>query len=91
MGRFLNFHDGDLPHATVALQSCLGKNDPFTYMLEIIKRIKDGPPKQGGAGFNGPYERSQEDADYIAGLDPCPLDQDEKAYLEDLRREQADG
>ena len=91
MGRLLNLHDGNFAGAAVVLETCLGKNDPFTYMTEIIKRLKGGPPKQGGAGFNGPYQRSQEDADYIAGLDPCHLDQDEKAYLEDLRREQADG
>ncbi len=42
-------------------------------------------------GFNGPYERSQEDADYIAGLDPCRLDAGEEALLADIRRDQADG
>ncbi len=91
MGRLLNLHDGNFAEAAVVLETCLGKNDPFTYMTEIIKRLKADPPKQRGAGFNGPYERTQEDADYIASLDPCHLDAGEEAYLEELRREQADG
>jgi len=91
MGRLLNFHDGNFSRATETLETCLGKNDPFTYMTGIIEKLKASPPKQGGAGFNGPYERTQEEADYIASLDPCHLDPDEEAYLEELRRDQADG
>ena len=91
MGRLLNLHDGNFSRATEALETCLGKNDPFTYMTGIIEKLKASPPKQGGAGFNGPYERTQEEADYIASLDPCHLDPDEEAYLEELRRDQADG